>query len=241
MPKHECLLRFKVHQLKLGGKHYLLLPKLNRLQVGILEKRLAKSGFSVERGAVLTARSRQGAIYIAKSGLCWSFLDPSDSVLPAVPDLLASPREKVPLTSLKRAYLGVSKSGRASVAHLFPRLERSSLWTKLRATDGCGLAPDEHAVASFVLERATGRCEILTDFFVDGAMPHIYGRRRYFDSMLEPDEAASALRQVEARHPRNSYLSREGTIVLEGLRPFRELDWRALLEELGEWCFFTPP
>jgi hypothetical protein len=233
------LLPFKVHQLQLGGRHYLLLPKLNTMQAEILESRLVKSGFSVERGEVLTARSRQGAIHVAKSGLCWSSLDPSDWVLPAIPDLLASPKERTSLASLRSLYLSLPRSGASKAIRLFTRVECGPLWLKMRASDGCGLAPDEHAVATFLFNRTDRRCALLTDFFVDGATPRICGRRRYFDSDLKSDEAVATLRVVGRRGIRNSYVNKEGTFRLAGLRAVRQLDWESLFEELGEWCFFT--
>jgi len=234
------LLRFKVHQLKLKGRHYLLLPKLNGRQMGILKERLASTGFSVEMKDMLTARSREGTIKISPSGFCSSSLDPSDSVLPVVPDLLRTRAEKVPLRVLEDAYFRTSRSADLLTVRLYPRMECSSLWEAMRASDVCGLAPDEHAVAVFLINRTEGKCALVTDFPVDDAKPRVYGRRRYFNSKLDGAEGAASLRSAGVRGQRNSYLRRDGTMVLQCGTDSPRRDWLELFGTLGEWCFFTP-
>ena len=233
------LLQFKVHQLRLGGKHYFLLPKLNSSQVGVLARRFSEIG-SVKRGAVLVGNSRQGTIRVSESGLCWSSFDPSDAVLPAVPDLLSCPREEAPLEAVRGKYLAMRKSRSGMTIRILPRLEASSLWRELRASGGCALAPDEHAVVSSLIRRAQGTRVMVTDFFVDSSTPLIYGRKRYFSSKLGPDEAASTLNVVGGRGQRNSYIPNDGELGPILLSSFSRRDWVDLLAGLGEWCPFTP-
>ena len=234
------MLEFRVHQLEVGGKHYLPLPKLNTRQIKLLGDRLAQTGFSVNYGDLLTARSKAGRVSVSRSGICWSSLDPSDAILPAVPQILSIPKEDVSLEALRRMYLRTPSYGNAGTVHLLLRLESTPVWEKLRALDGCGLTPDEHFVISFLLEGSIGGCGMLTDFPVTNPRPRIYGRRRYFDSELDPQEAASTLRRVGERGERNSYVRRDGTIILGSHLTATRVDWMRLFAELGEWCSFRP-
>ncbi len=240
MPKRLALLRFKVHQLELGGKRFLLLPKLNERQVGILENRLAKAGFSVERGPLLRARSKDGTISLSPAGVSWSAFDASDALLPAIPDLVDAPKERVPLTRLRESYFKGSTSDGATRVQLHARIEHSSIWSKLRASGQSGLTPDEHAVARFFIARAKGYCGLVTDFPVDDPTPHIFGRKRYFDSSVDPAEALSTLRVVGAQSARNAFLRRDGSLGFAGVSPVTRREWLDFFDELGEWCFFTP-
>jgi len=123
--------------------------------------------------------------------------------------------------------------------HFLPRLESSSRWRELRASDGCALAPDEHAVVSFLLEKARGKCEMITDFVVDGSTPIVLGRKRYFDSKLAPAEAAATLRAVGEQGRRNSYVHRDGNLRLSSSSGISRQDWTDLFSDLGDWCPFT--
>jgi hypothetical protein len=232
------LLRFKVHQLQLGGKHYLLLPKLNAFQIEALAKRFTDIG-AVRRGAALVFSSREGKIRVSDEGLCWSSFDLSDAVLPAIPALLSCPKEKAPAETVMRKYSRAVKSREGVTFRIFPRLESSSRWRELRASGGCALAPDEHALVSFLLERTRGKCKMVTDFLVEGSTPLVLGRKRYFDSSLAPDEAISTLRVVGERGQRNSYIPGDGSIGPTSSTPSLH-DWFGLFADLGEWCPFTP-
>ncbi|HXW95245.1 MAG TPA: hypothetical protein VEJ19_06030 [Nitrososphaerales archaeon] len=228
-----------MHQLQLGGKYYLLLPKLNSVQIEILARRLSEVGV-VRRGAALVATSREGTIRVSDEGLCWSSFDPSDAVLPAVPALLSFPKEEAPMETIKGKYLRASGSkGKVNVC-ILPRLETSSWWRELRASGGCALAPDEHAVVSFLLERVRGNCEMITDFLVDGCNPIVLGRKRYFDSKVSSGEAVSTLRVVGERSQRNSYIPGDGNFRISWISAVTERDWTDLFAYMGEWCSFTP-
>jgi len=233
------LLRFKVHQFQLGGKYYLLLPKLNSLQIETLARRFSEIG-TVRRGATLALSLRDGTIRVSDEGLCWSSIDPSDVVLPAIPALLSCPREEVSIETIKSKYFRTSRSKEGATFHFLPRLEYASRWQELRASDGCALAPDEHTLVSFVLVRYTGNCEMITDFYIDRSAALVLGRKRYFNSRLDPDEAASTLRVVGERGRRNSYIPKDGKIGPSPSSTRNEKDWVDLFAELGEWCPFRP-
>jgi hypothetical protein len=228
-----------VHQFQLGGKHYLLLPKLNTFQIDILAKRFSEIG-SVRRASVLVAASREGTIRVSDEGLCWSSFDPSDAVLPAVPALLSCPKEKAPVGAVKGKYFRTSKSKEGVTFHVLPRLESSSRWRELRASGGCALAPDEHALVSFLLKRTRGGCKMITDFVVDGSTQLVLGKKRYFESWLGPDGAITTLRVVGERGQRNSYIPRDGKIGPSPSSALGPHDWLRLFADLGEWCSFTP-
>lgn len=205
----------------------------------VFQSRLANKGFSVQRSQVLSAKSREGTIHIDPSGLSWSAFDPADAVLPAMPDVLRSPKEPVRLKELAAKYFRAARSGGTTTLQLVPRVESSSRWAALRASDECGLAPDEHEVASFLIRQAGGTCRMVTDFPNAGSVVAVYGRKLYYDSTIGSAEAVSTLRAVGKRASRNSYLRRGGALELSGiLSPSRE-DLAELFEGLGEWCSFT--
>ncbi|HYB06788.1 MAG TPA: hypothetical protein VEB87_01385 [Nitrososphaerales archaeon] len=233
------MLSFKVYQFHVLGRYYTLLPKLTPPQVRSFAGRLKRNGFHVEPSPTLTARSREGVVHVGESGLCWSSFDPSDSILPAIPEVLAFPKQTIPLRELRRKYFSQTKSGANTVVHFSIRMESASLWRALRASGECGLAPDEHAVASFILRHSEGTCELVTDFPAAGSVPLMCGRKRYFISSLGKIEAALTLRDAGEKNVRNSYVRRDSTIGLEAISLSRD-DLLRLFEELGEWCFFSP-
>ena len=233
------LLRFRIHQFFLRRTHYLLLPKLNSIQMRVIEKRLSKLGGSVAPTGVLSARLKQGTVHVDPGGLCWSRSDPADALLPALPDVLACPKTKVPLKELASKYFTMGAGGPASL-RLSLRLESGSTWKALRASDACALAPDEHEVACSLLRSLEGRCEVVTDYPEAGSTPLRIGAMRYFRSSIARDEAASTLRETETRGRRNSYVCRDGTLRGEGSLGLSDEQYGELFESLGEWCFLAP-
>jgi hypothetical protein len=205
----------------------------------ILARRFAVVG-TVRRAAALVVNSKEGTIWVSEMGLCWSSFDPSDAVLPAIPALLSCPKEKASMETLRGKYFLASKSKEGTTFHVLPRLESSSRWRELRASGGCALAPDEHALVSFLLRKARGNCEMITDFLVDGSTPLVLGRKRYFDSKLAPDEAASTLRVVGERGERNCYIRGDGNLHLSSVSTPGLRVWTDFFAELCEWCPFTP-
>jgi hypothetical protein len=234
------LLPFRVHQFLLSGRHYLLLPKLNHRQVQTLVSRLQSKGYSVRFSGYLTASLAGRAIHVDPSGLCWSAADPDDAILPAIPALLQCQKEEVTLRDLKTKYFRIQREGKASALRFSTRLESFSHWEELRALGQCGLSPDEHLLASFLMENAKGSCTLLTDFVAECSSPVVYGRGRFFRSKLTSKEAGSTLGRVGERSSRNSYLPRDGTIRLEGGFHPSNADLREAFARMDEWCFFTP-
>ena len=228
-----------MHQLQLEGRQYLILPKLNSLQMEILAKRFAVIG-TVGRNGPLSVSSKKGTVWVSEMGLCWSSIDPSDAVLPSIPALLSCPKEEASFETVKSKYFRASISKEGTTFRVLPRLESSSRWRELRASGGCALAPDEHAVVTFLLKKARGGCEMITDFFVEGSTPLVLGRKRYFGSKLSTDEAASTLRIAGERRQRNSYIRRDGNLRVSSVSGISRRDWSDLNAELGEWCPFTP-
>jgi len=224
----------------IGRRHYLLLPKMTLVQMGVLERRLASLHYSTELSDQLTARSREGTIHISSSGVCWSAIDPTDAILPALPNILTSPKEQIPLGALKALYFEHSKSKGRATLRISTRIESYNLWDELRASGGCGLAPDEHAMASFLMRRAAANCEVLTDFPTEESTVRVCGRRRYYDSRLDSSQAANVLRSVGGKALRSSYLHRDGFVTLGGFDEPSPKDWTEVFEDLGEWCYFAP-
>lgn len=205
-----------------------------------LAKRLTEGGFLVRLSNVISATSAKGVIHVDPRGFCWSVFDPRDEILPAIPNLLETPKEREPLPELMSSYFMSAKSKAKTVVKVSTRVESSTLWKALRASGECGLTPDEHAVVSFLFNKAKGECRLLTDYPTDGSTLRIYGRRRYYESELRPPHAGSTLRSVVRRAARNSYVPRNGALMFESLDlPSRE-ELAQLFIDLGEWCYFEP-
>jgi hypothetical protein len=234
------LLPFRIHQFCIGRLHLLLLPKMNNAQMMAISKRLTQSGYSVEHSDSLLARSGHGKIRIDASGVCRSTADIADLIIPAIPDILSFEKESIPMDELRSLYLAIGRSGKKTRIRISTRMESCLLWEFMRASDSCGLSPDEHAVASFLLEHTSSACGVLTDFPEEGSVIRMLGRRRYFNSKVNPATAAMTLRVAGAKSVRNSYLPRDGMLGLASFDKPSALDWVGLFKELGEWCYFTP-
>jgi hypothetical protein len=121
-----------------------------------------------------------------------------------------------------------------------PRVECCSLWERMRASGGCGLSPDEHAVITFLLDHANGTCGVVTDFPEVGSVVRVIGRRRYYESKVGTETVAATLRVAGSWSSRNSYLRRDGVVEFDSFESPSASEWFGLFEELGEWCHFTP-
>lgn len=232
------MLRYKLHRLELNSGTFLLLPKLTPGQVDLLRNRLASLGFKVSGSSRVAAIRPGQTIRVNPVGFCWSNLDPTDAVAPAIPDLLAAPSRQVSFDALKNVYFRSERGVTNPTVRFTPRVEGGSLWTELRASGACGLTPDEHSVVGSVLGSSSGGCRLLTDFPVEGSHVRIIGKKQYYDSALDPVEANSTLRVVGARGERNAYLPRDGIVHLDSLRIPRREDWLRAFDDLGEWCYF---
>ena len=205
----------------------------------VFARRLVSKRYSVRLSQLLSAKSKEGTVHIDPSGLCWSSFDPADAVLPAVPDALACPKDRLPIRELEAKYFKAVKSGGTTIVRLNSRMESSSLWDALRASGECGLAPDEHDVVTFLMEQAGGTCRMVTDFPVEESTLRTCGRKHYFDSRLRSAEAASTLRTIGGRGSRNSYIQRDGTLRLSRAPSRSHKGLVELFDGLDEWCFFT--
>jgi len=231
---------FRVHELAIVGRHYILLPKLNDAQMEAFAKRLTENGFLVSLSNVISAKSAKGVIHIDPRGFCWSLFDPRDEILPVVPNILKVPKERKPLRELIGSYFMVAKSKAQTVVKVFTRIESSTLWKALRVSGECGLTPDEHVAVSFLFKKAKGECRLLTDYPTYGSILRIYGRRRYYESKLKPPEVGSTLRPVGRKAFRNSYVPRAGTLTFESFDLPSKEELAHLFQDLGEWCYFEP-
>jgi len=229
------MLEYTFQQLELGGRHYLLLPKLVHSQVDLLRSRLSSLGFVVRGKDELVAKRPGQTIHISPAGLCWSNLDPSDAVAPVIPSILNTPRQETALATLKRAYFDSRSRSHGVVVRFNLRLEAGPKWSELRARDECALSPDEHLVVRSVLAASSGLSLFLSDFPVRGSRVVIIGRRQYYHSYLAPHVAMATLRVAGRKGERNVYLPRDGIIRLRSLDTSRDT-LRRILNGVGAWC-----
>jgi hypothetical protein len=213
---------------------------MNNAQMIVISKRLTLAGYSVVHSNSLLAKSSHSKIRIDASGVCRSTTDVADVIIPEIPDILCMKKEPISMGELKSLYLATGRSGKKTRIRVSTRTESCLLWELMRASDSCGLSPDEHAVATFLLERARSACDVVTDFPEVGSVIRMVGRRRYFDSKVDPATAATTLRVAGAKSARNSYLPRDGMLELANFAKPSAVDWFGLFKELGEWCYFTP-
>ena len=233
------MLRFKVHQVCVGNRRYILLPKMTPAQMQKLARRLAGRERVHAYSGGLSAASNGGTVHIDPRGLCWSSADSADAVLPVMTEVLESPKEMLGLDELRSLYFNWSGSNSTMAVRMSARLEGGSAWDELRASGGCALAPDERAVARFLM-RASSSCELLCDFVGDGFSVVRHGTKRYCERELDATEADDTLRAIGEASQRNSYLHRDGLLKLHGFMNPPLEDWLGLFRDLGEWCFFGP-
>ena len=234
------MLPFRLRQFRIESLHFLLLPKMTNAQMRAISGRLAGAGYSTEITSSLTAKSGRDTIHVDPWGVCRSSADVADLVLPAIPGILASEKERIPIGELKSLYFTPEMSGRTSRMRISTRVESSAFWDSMRASDTCGLSPDEQLVALFLLRHSRGNCGMLTDFPNEGSVTRILGRRRYFDSKIDPATAMKTLRVAGTKSPENSYVRRDEMLEFAGFERPSETEWLGLFDQLGEWCFFAP-
>jgi len=238
------LLRFQLQQIHILslGRYFLPLPKLTDLQLKLLSAHLEGRGFSVRPGSGPRKRiALKGAQRIAidgRLGLASSGDDLLDAIAPAVPELLASPKEGVGKIASDGAarYFSLKRSGASVELQLFPRLESLRTWTFLRKDGMCGLTPDEASVLKQLLGRAspTSQVECVTAGPRQGSTPLQVGRKVYYKSAVAVTEFLSSLRTVgSGRADSASYLPRDSVMELRGA----QVETRIRMEELGEWCY----
>jgi hypothetical protein len=232
------LLRFKAHRFEINGKHYILLPKLNGSQRRSLRNRFVSDGFDVSDGSTLTARSSSCTLHVEPPGFCWASTDPSDYLLPAVPEVLDIKHEVVRPGELLAKYFTIKSNGDHHAIRLNSRLESDGNWDWLRTHGDCGLSPDEHLLTCSLLDGASGDCWFVTDFAADCSTPLVLGGKLYYKSRLPVSEASGTLRCVGDGGQRNTYLPRGGIFTIVGsLQNLNELV--TSFGRIGDWCSFN--
>jgi hypothetical protein len=236
----STLLEFRLHEMKLGSLYYILLPKMNSLQVRLLEKRLSSKGFTTVTRGSRKPRRVVRPVHLDPEGLCWASFEISDAVAPALPEILSAPKEAVPMSELLAKYFRAARSDEGLVVRMKTRVESGPTWDWLRESGECALTPDEHAIACHLLLSARGPCDLVTDFPVEGSRLRIRGRKLYYDSRLAPESAKETLRSAGKKGTRNSYLPKDSILALPSAEVYPMSDYSDLLESLGEWCYFRP-
>jgi len=237
----DGLIRFRLLQFRIdeSGRLYALLPKLCAQQITIIRERLEKVGYSVSWGETLRGVGRRAVLTVDPRGVCWSNDDIADCIGPVVPRMLAAKKQVVPLHALVSQYFQAKSSEGGFVVRFLPRMESSQLWEKLRATGQCALSPDEHAVFRAILASASGECRVLSDYPTRDCAVRIIGKRQYYESMVEPAEAASNLRMVGSKGTRNVYLPKDGLMRFQDLKPPVRSEMAEMLRSSGEWCYLS--
>lgn len=230
--------RFAFHQFFLGGRFQVLLPKMVPRQMATIRQRLESIGFTTAPGNPLRASKSGARILVDPSGLCTSNEDLTDAIAPTLPEVLDSKPGVVSFKALRESYFASERRGNLLLLRLSPRLETESYWDELRSNGSCALAPDERAVYSAVLSSQASLTPLVTDFPIEGSVIRRIGHRQFYDSKLEPTEAASTLRGLGPAQERNTYLPRDSILSLGPARlPRTELI--GLFERLGDWCFLS--
>jgi hypothetical protein len=209
-------------------------------QLEIIRLRLASSGYTISRSKVLRAAKGTAVLHVDPAGICWSSADVTDAVAPIIPEMLAVKKDRTPLDVIKDGYFSISTAGRRSVMRFNPRVESSSFWGELRATNTCGLTPDEREVYSYVLSQTSGCCQVVTDYPTEGCRIRRIGRKQYYQSTVETAEAASNLRVIGEQRVRSVYLPKTNLIQLNSMLDLSPRDLEELFLNLGEWCYLVP-
>jgi hypothetical protein len=222
------------------GATYLPLPKLNPPQMGLLKDRLAAAGFRPSGAGRLSATRGGERILISEKGLCKANFDPSDVLLPVVPDLLKFPKQGLPLSRLASMYYALGRSGGAVTIRADLRMETSTLWDGLRAAGRCALAPDEALVLRTLARACAGESQGVTDYASGRRTCVTLGGRRYYRGPVRALEFWQNLGSLDSRRTKSAFLPRDGTLRFPSFSAPAEADLLALFRGLGEWCYFVP-
>jgi len=228
------LLQFKVHQLDLGGRHYLLLPKLSPSQLKVIGEGLEARGFRVRKSRHLVARKGRDSLRILPSGYASSSMDLVDVIAPLVPSLLTTPKEPASLEFLSSLYFTIGQEVPVGV-RLMPRMESGRLWDLLRRGRTCGLAPDEHKVASTLIEGSDSVLNATADFPFEGASTRVLGATRYYLGRLPSKDYAARLTRAGSVGHRNSFLPRSGLVTFRGCKIPSRVKLIEVFEDIGDW------
>jgi len=236
------MLRFKLHQILLSDRRYLLpLPKLSNGQLQLLCNHLDERGFRVRHGKApskrMASKGSQNISVDGALGLASSSSDLLDPLGPAIPIIIAASR---PLGEKDREhvaemYFSLKRAGPWTELQFFPRLESLRIWSRLRRDGLCGLTPDEAFALRHVLGKASSSLKLkcVTAKPREGSRRLQAGRNLYYESEIPIPEFLSSLRTIDSGSTQSaSYLPRDSIFSLRGIRLDMSIDARAL----GEWC-----
>lgn len=228
---------YSLHQIFLEGleRYFLPLPKLNGSQLELLVKRLEVSGFRVSVGGTIRARKGERALTVEGSGLAWSNMELIDPLAPVIPALLSVRKTRV----RENPYFSAKLTNGRYRAQLFLRMEALGTWEELRKDDLSGLAPDEAAVISSLLEERRGGILGVTDYPREESRILQFGKKVYYESMIDASEFIANLRSIERRGVRNSYVPRNSVIEVEVTRAPSVRRIADILSSLDEWCYLS--
>jgi len=163
-----------------------------------------------------------------------------DALAPVIPELLEAPKEQASLSELAGKYFAIRRMAGKHQLSLFTRAEGSSRWRELRAADESLLTPDEAAILRFLLRGAGGSVDVITDYPTEESRVNQIGRRVYYSSRIDVSEFSSNLRTIESSVGRGAYLPKSGILSPQRFRVPTRSALRGIIEELGEWCYFSP-
>lgn len=228
---------YSLRQIFLKGleRYFLPLPKLNDSQLELLVKRLEVSGFRVSVGRTIRARKGERAITIEGSGLAWSNMELLDPLAPVIPALLSVRKTKV----RGNPYFSAKLTGGSYRAQLFLRMEALGTWGELRKHDLSGLTPDEAVVISSLLEGSRGEVRGVTDYPREEGRILQFGKKVYYESMIDGGEFIANLRTVERKGIRNSYVPRNSVVDVEVTRAPSVRRIAKVIGSLDEWCYIS--
>ncbi len=232
------MLAYEVRTFALGGRSYLLLPKLVPAQVELISRRLEGLGFRVNSRGILSAKNEGKSVHVDSQGLCWSNVDVTDEVGPVVPELLSLPKQPASYGKVAGMYLNTVPHTLNRKVRFSLRVETGRNWRLLREHGFSGLSPDEHLVVSRVLALGGGRVQMVTDFPTADSRSRVIGKRLYYTSSLDAAEAVETLRMAGEEKRRNSYLPDDGILELESPISRALTAWEDAFHDLGEWCYF---
>ena len=233
------MIGFRYRVMEIGDRHVVLLPRLNSAQMRKAAANLESRGFKVSGARKIVAERKGEKIFLADDGVCWSETDPTDELAPILPEMLHVEKEPLPLETILGKYYDLEMNGKAALVRFKPRVESSHFWRVLREKSDCGLAPDERAVANFILGSAGGSTNLLTDFPLERSAVKRFGKFQYYSSFVPVGEAAATLQDCVIKGTRNSYLPKNGVLNLESFKMPSTIKKARLVLRLAEWCYLS--
>jgi hypothetical protein len=229
------VLEYRYANLKLGKKHFILLPKLNDRQIKILETKLITRGFKVENEDLIIARKKGVRVYFSRIGFCWSSTDPTDYVAPLIPEILECKKENVKKNFYHDLYFKIFRMKSGYSIRFKTRLERGYTWKLLRRSNISGFSPDECSVIKSVLYFASGTVRVLTSFPNDISETIRIGTKYYFISDMDVREFTRYLEDFSSSSRKKAFLLQNCVLYLE------YIDLKSVFNssfEVGQWCYF---